>query len=138
MATALSTTCWGILNTDTMAAFAYRMRVRTPPPNIPKPELRDDSHDWKPYPKDGGSRPGYYNELLRYRCDLSLLVLVDHADISTYRSEISDLCVFFRAMSRRFPWVFPAFRMFQVSTKQLGKRLAPETEKLFEEFETLD
>lgn len=69
---------------------------------------------------------------------LALLFFVDHDDIFAYSSEISDLCIYFRAMSRRFPWVLAAFRMFQVSTKQRGKKLPPETEKLFEEFETLD
>ena len=67
---------------------------------------------------------------------LALLALLDESDgTSSYQSEISDLCVFFRAISRRSPWAMSVFRMFQLIAKKQGKTLPPHTEKLFEDFE---
>lgn len=69
---------------------------------------------------------------------LALVALMSEEDVSTYSSEILDLCIYFRATSRRFPIAMAVMRMFQVSAQQSGKALPVETEKLFEEFEQED
>ena len=60
------------------------------------------------------------------------------SDISTYKSEIIDLCVFFRAMSRRYLFATAALRLFQLTVQRKGRKLPTETEKLFEDFENRD
>ena len=65
---------------------------------------------------------------------LALDTFLQEEDTLQYRSEITTLCVFFRAMSRRWPWCLAAMRMYQITTTQRGDKLPPETEKLFEDF----
>ena len=73
---------------------------------------------------------------------LALLALIDEPPIGAnqdeiaYSSEIVDLCIFFRAIGRRFPWGLVAFRMFQKMVQQGGYKLPTATVKLFEDFES--
>lgn len=72
---------------------------------------------------------------LSYPLSLALLVILAEEDNPVSRSNITELCLFFRAMSRRFPCIMASLRMFRASGEQQGNRLSPETERLFEELE---
>lgn len=54
---------------------------------------------------------------------------------SAYSEEITDLCVYMRAIGRRIPIVISMLRMFQLDMLQQGKQLPAKTESLFQEFE---
>lgn len=73
---------------------------------------------------------------------VALLALAEETDSEggemPYATELLDLCIFFRAVGRRFPWVMVAFRMSQKVVQQRGKKLPAATEKLFEDFEKED
>ena len=69
--------------------------------------------------------------------NLALHALLD-GDTQAFDEEVLDLCIFFRAMTRRWPVAMAAFRMFQVTAQKRGKRLPPAATKLFAEFENED
>ena len=72
--------------------------------------------------------------------DHALLVtikgLLSRNDDDVYSNDITQFCIFFRETSRRIPFAFAAFRMFQLSLKQSKRSLPPSTEKVFDEFFT--
>ena len=68
----------------------------------------------------------------------ALEVLIGRDDHTAYESELLDLFVHLRAMSRRFPVVMSALRMVRLRAKQAGKVLPFAAEKLFEDFEARD
>lgn len=65
----------------------------------------------------------------------SLFTLTDRTDAYEHQAEITNLCVFCRAMARRWPFCMAALRMYQVQMQTRGRKLPAETEKLFEDFE---
>jgi hypothetical protein len=68
---------------------------------------------------------------------VSLLAFLEESaqDDLDYSAEIIDLCIFFRAIARRFPLSMVAFRMFQRIVQQRHYHLPAATIKLFEDFE---
>lgn len=70
----------------------------------------------------------------------ALLVLINEEDSDgRYDSEILDLCVMLRSLSRRFPFALAVFRMFQrVAVSEKSHRLPSSTVKLFEDFDRDD
>ena len=52
-----------------------------------------------------------------------------------FPEDILELCIFFRALSRRVPWVMVALRMFQEVARQRQQRLPASAISLFEDFE---
>ncbi|KAL9111306.1 MAG: hypothetical protein Q9227_004183 [Pyrenula ochraceoflavens] len=70
---------------------------------------------------------------------LSLYTFMDDNQQSPEsRSMITDLCIIFRALSRRFTFGMNVLRMVQLSAEQRAFQLPPETARLFQEFETHD
>lgn len=53
-----------------------------------------------------------------------------------YAAELTDLCIFFRAMSRRWPFATAALRLLQLTITRRGRRLPRETDRLFDDFES--
>ena len=65
---------------------------------------------------------------------VALNVLLDRNEVGDYDAEITDLCIFLKAMSRRFPFAFAVFRMLQISARERRRTLPQATERLFEDF----
>lgn len=70
---------------------------------------------------------------------LSLYAFMDEGTQSPEQNaRLTDLCIMFRAISRRWTVGMNILRMVQLSAKHRGFRLPPETDDLFEKFETED
>lgn len=71
---------------------------------------------------------------LVHSLSVALNVLLDRNEDGAYDAEIIDLCIFLKAMSRRFPFAFAVFRMIQISARESKKPLPQATKRLVEDF----
>jgi hypothetical protein len=69
---------------------------------------------------------------------LSLYHLMDVDDTARFEEQITDLCIFARAMSRRWPFAMAILRMIQLTADRRQVTLPDQSRKLFEDFEKED
>ncbi|KAB8227196.1 fungal specific transcription factor domain-containing protein [Aspergillus alliaceus] len=67
---------------------------------------------------------------------IGLFTLLEALDVLENRKAFVELCIFARAMSRRFALAKGIMRMIQVTAKQMEVNLPEETDALFVDFET--
>jgi hypothetical protein len=67
----------------------------------------------------------------------ALMVLFE-SEPGAYEQDLIDLCIFMWASGPRFAFPLAVFRIFQGYVQQSGRKLPPQIEKLFEQFEAVD